>query len=68
MGKIFIWLYDTLFTVIFRKTARNRERLPVRVAILVSYVKKCTEGANVGIYIGEVGREASYQTLHCRNL
>ena len=58
--KIFIWLYNTLFTVIFRKTAKI-ERLPVRVAILVSYVKKCTEGANV--YSGGVGREVSYQTV-----
>ena len=63
-GKNFIWLYNTLFTVIFRKTAKI-ERLPARVAILVSYVKKCTEGANVGINSGGVGREASYQTVPC---
>ena len=48
----------------FHMTAKI-ERLPARVAILVSYVKKCTEGANVGINSGGVGREASYQTVPC---
>ena len=46
-------LHSPLF---FRKIVRT-ERLPVREAILVSYVKKSTEGVGVGVYSGG-GREA----------
>ena len=55
LSLIYLRLNDQDWTIysplLFRKIVRT-ERLPVRAAILVSYVKKSTEGVGVGVYSG----------------